>query len=145
MIIYLDFDGTCVEHAYPNLGRYNPGCIEVIKECQDAGHEIILNTYRADIGLESLQVALNWLNQNYWMFTINSELILKPINRYEPKKIYPNAWKLHPDDIYLNIINNSIYIDDIAANIPLKLAPMEQNQMVDWEKIKIDLKNNKII
>ena len=42
--IYLDFDGTCVEHRYPEIGKYNFGAIEVIEKLQQAGHNIILNT-----------------------------------------------------------------------------------------------------
>ena len=31
MIIYLDFDGTVVEHAYPENGELNPGSFETIQ------------------------------------------------------------------------------------------------------------------
>ena len=49
MQIFLDFDGTVVEHYYPLIGAYNPGCKEVISKLQQAGHEVILNTYRVEI------------------------------------------------------------------------------------------------
>lgn len=57
MKIYLDFDGTVVEHAYPRIGRDNFGCVEIIRRLQDAGHEIVLNTYRADCANGSLEAA----------------------------------------------------------------------------------------
>jgi hypothetical protein len=66
MEIYLDFDGTVVEHQYPKMGRCNFGCFEVIKKLQNAGHVIILNTYRADCEDGTLEEALKLINDDYW-------------------------------------------------------------------------------
>ena len=55
MTIQLDFDGTVVEHLYPEIGRENFGCMPIIKKLQDAGHTIVLNTYRADLNKEKLK------------------------------------------------------------------------------------------
>ncbi|MEN9968378.1 MAG: hypothetical protein RIR94_552, partial [Bacteroidota bacterium] len=44
MTIYLDFDGTVVEHAYPQIGAPNPHALRVIGKLQAAGHQFILNT-----------------------------------------------------------------------------------------------------
>ena len=49
MNIFLDFDGTVVEHKYPAIGKYNQGAFDVVKKLIDAGHNIILNTYRVAI------------------------------------------------------------------------------------------------
>ena len=38
MQIFLDFDGRVVEHYYPLIGAYNPGCKEVISKLQKAVH-----------------------------------------------------------------------------------------------------------
>jgi len=46
LIICIDFDGTIVEHSYPEIGDPLPQAIEVIKEIQQAGHKIILWTCR---------------------------------------------------------------------------------------------------
>lgn len=135
MIIYLDFDGTCVEHSYPMMGRYNAGCIEVLVKLQQAGHKIILNTYRVDISQESLEQALKWFT-NFWMF-VPEGIELQPITEFTPSKIEPAPW--------MEIYNDSIFIDDIAANIPLIEARMESNWMVNWKLIEKDLINNKII
>lgn len=148
MIIYLDFDGTCVEHDYPNMGRCNFGCIEVIKKLQDANHEIILNTYRADLGEEALKQAQKWLNKHYWMFvdrSLRDSFELKPITQFTPNKIQPPPWKIWNQN-ELNVSNDSIYIDDIATGIPLKPTVMVPNSlMVDWEQVEQDLINAKII
>lgn len=39
--IYLDFDGTVVEHTYPAVGRENPFAMEVIKEIWWTGKRLI--------------------------------------------------------------------------------------------------------
>jgi hypothetical protein len=63
MKIYLDFDGTVVEHFYPLIGAYNPGAIEVLYLLQAKGYELILNTYRSEIKDSSLNEALHYINQ----------------------------------------------------------------------------------
>ena len=32
MTIAIDFDGTCVTHEYPKIGKENEGCVDVLKE-----------------------------------------------------------------------------------------------------------------
>jgi len=59
MNIYLDFDGTVVEHDYPCIGRLNPNALEVIKRLQDAGHNIILNTMRVEFKDGTMKEALD--------------------------------------------------------------------------------------
>ena len=48
MIIAVDFDGTVVEHKFPDIGDPIAGAIDTIKELIDAGHQIILWTCRED-------------------------------------------------------------------------------------------------
>ena len=45
MTIAVDFDGTCVTHAYPDVGK-NIGAEIVLKKLSDKGHKIILYTMR---------------------------------------------------------------------------------------------------
>ena len=42
MIIAVDFDGTIVEHRYPEIGRELPFAIETLKTLQREGHRLIL-------------------------------------------------------------------------------------------------------
>lgn len=42
MNIAIDFDGTIVEHKYPEIGREIPFAIETLKKIQDDGHKLIL-------------------------------------------------------------------------------------------------------
>jgi len=52
MRIAVDFDGTIVEHNYPNIGEEKLFAIETLKELQKQGHQIILWTYRHGKELE---------------------------------------------------------------------------------------------
>ena len=45
MIIAVDFDGTCVSHDYPYIGK-EIGAAPVLRELVSAGHELILFTMR---------------------------------------------------------------------------------------------------
>lgn len=50
MLISIDFDGTIVEKAFPKIGKPLPLAFEVMKELQEAGHKLILNTCRENEG-----------------------------------------------------------------------------------------------
>jgi hypothetical protein len=63
MLIQLDFDGTVVEFDYPRIGLLNSSCVEVVEKLRSAGHEIILNTYRADLNDGSLEEAHRFLKE----------------------------------------------------------------------------------
>ena len=60
LIIAVDFDGTCVTHEYPNVGK-EIGAAQVLKRITDAGHKIILFTMRSG---KELQDAVNWFKEN---------------------------------------------------------------------------------
>lgn len=46
MIIAVDFDGTCVTHEFPEVGK-DIGAVPVLKELVKKGHKIILYTMRS--------------------------------------------------------------------------------------------------
>ena len=120
MTIYLDFDGTVVEHQYPALGAENPHAFRVIRTLQDKGHAIILNTFRADLNDGSLEEALAFLN--------DSAHGLDTISRSTAKKIHPG-----PFDLTESLRFDKLYIDDIAEGIPLIPNRIIANGfMVDW-------------
>jgi hypothetical protein len=135
MKIYLDFDGTVVEHAFPGKGRCNFGCFEIIKKLQDAGHDIVLNTYRADIGKEFLNEALSMVNDMCEYFikdrSKRSEFELIPIPAVS-KKIYPPKFDL--DEAFRS---GELFIDDQSYGTPLKSAVMSNGVMVDWDKLDV--------
>lgn len=133
MKIYLDFDGTVVEHEYPKIGRCNYGCFEVIKKLQDAGHEIVLNTYRSECNNGTIEAALDLINERHWM-------CLKSKNAefdFEIQRIYPTFSKIQPQPFNIDeyIGNGVIFIDDQSRDVPLKKACMTQGMMVDWDAL----------
>lgn len=119
MKIYLDFDGTMVEHKYPMLGAPNHGAVDVVKKLQGASHKIILNTYRANLD-DGLEEAINYLKGNGI-----------EIDRYVGKKVSPSPW-----DWEFFEVNDLIYIDDICDGIPMRRTKFIQGGwMVDWNEL----------
>jgi hypothetical protein len=134
MKIYLDFDGTVVEHEYPKIGRCNFGCFEIIKKLQDAGHEIILNTMRVEFNDGSKDQALRYLSMGHLMVLDRSQRstwkLTYEITRCTYKKLHPDRW-----DLPSAIKSGVMYIDDIAPDIPLKNCSFIQGKMVDWTEL----------
>lgn len=115
MIIAVDFDGTCVTHEYPDVGK-NIGAEIVLKALTDEGHDLILYTMRdhpADSGVQDpLQEAIDWFSQN--------DIPLFGVNENPTQK----SWTTSPKP-YANL-----YIDDAALGmltIKLGIRPF-----VDW-------------
>jgi hypothetical protein len=60
LVIAVDFDGTCVTHAYPYIGK-DIGSVPVLKELVDRGHKLILWTMRSG---KQLEEAVEWFSDN---------------------------------------------------------------------------------
>ncbi|MDO7171889.1 BT0820 family HAD-type phosphatase [Mariniflexile sp. AS56] len=52
LIIAVDFDGTIVEDAYPQIGKPMIFAFETLKKLQEEGHRLILWTYRSGVKLD---------------------------------------------------------------------------------------------
>lgn len=123
MTIYLDFDGTIVEHNYPALGAPNPHALRVIAKLQANGHQLILNTYRADLNDGSLEEALAYLN-------LSGEV--EPISEHLDLKVNPPRFDL---DEALQL--NELYIDNISEGTPMRRnKALEYGMMVDWIELE---------
>jgi hypothetical protein len=61
MKIAVDFDGTIVEHKYPDIGKPVLFAFESLKELQKRGHKLILWTYRSG---KELEQAIEFCKQN---------------------------------------------------------------------------------
>jgi hypothetical protein len=124
MKIYLDFDGTVVEHYFPEIGAENPHAIQVIARLQVAGHDIVLNTYRADIDQKHVQEALDFIH--------SFDEIKQPIEKFLPQKLEPRSF-----DLEVAKESNQLYIDDIAEGIPMRRnSVLESGMMVDWIELE---------
>jgi hypothetical protein len=120
MIIAIDFDGTIVEHEYPEIGAPVPGAIRWMKEFQQAGAKLILWTMRSDSEKSgpTLTQAVDYLRSNgIELFGVNGN----------PSQ---NAWTASPK-AYAHL-----YIDDAACGCPLReSAAMGGRAMVDWDVV----------
>lgn len=125
MVIAVDFDGTCVTHEYPNIGR-EIGAIPILKKLVENGHLLILNTMRSytDIltesnnTLSSLEMAINWFQKN--------NIPLWGINEHPTQK----GWTTSPK-VYANL-----YIDDAALGIPLiEDKTISMKPFVNWKEV----------
>ena len=61
LTIAIDFDGTIVEHRYPEIGRTRPLAFQTLKALQEKGHRLILWTYRSG---KELEVAINFCSKH---------------------------------------------------------------------------------
>lgn len=123
MVIAIDFDGTCVTHAFPNVGK-EIGAVDVIKALVNKGHKIILFTMR---DLEYLTPAIAWFEKN--------DIPLYGIND-NPGAKWSTSRKVYAD----------MYIDDMALGIPLKMDYNKSNRpFVDWTGVESLLKKKGIL
>ncbi len=133
MIIAIDFDGTCVTHDYPRVGK-DIGAVPVLKELVASGHQLMLWTMRGNKPLagtpDTLQDAINWFR--------NNDIPLWGVNENPDQK--KSGWSLS------NKQHAELYIDDAALGCPLLFNPsFSQRPFVNWEKVREYLVDNKII
>ena len=133
MEINLDFDGTCVTHEFPKVGK-DIGAVPVLKELVANGHNIILFTMRSDVTepyskspetvTESgnyLTDAVNWFKEN--------DIPLYGIQTNPTQ----HTWTTSPKS-YAQIV-----IDDSALGCPLSYdakGVFSNRPFVDWVRIR---------
>ncbi len=130
LIIGVDFDGTCVTHEFPKIGK-DIGAVPVLKQLVADGHRLILFTMRSDIefpvsedksitnfGGNYLSDAVAWFKKN--------DIPLFGINENPEQK----SWTTSPKP-YCNI-----YIDDAGLGAPLKIdSELSNHPFIDWEMV----------
>lgn len=94
MKIAVDFDGTIVEHKYPEIGKPKLFAFETLKKLQEERHQLILWTYRYGKELEDAVE-----------FCRNNGIEFYAVNKNYPEEIFDEekmSRKIHAD----------FYIDD---------------------------------
>jgi len=87
MIIAVNFDGTIVEHKFPEIGRLFPFAIESLELLQKEGHQIILWTCREG---RYLHDALSFLSgEDFYPNAVNDNL---PDGCVFSRKIYADLY-----------------------------------------------------
>lgn len=114
MIIAVDFDGTCVTHEYPLIGK-DIGAVPILKSLVEKGNKLILLTMRSDAFLEA---AVNWFKEN--------DIELWGIQDNPEQNKWTNSRKVYAQ----------VYIDDAALGCPLKFDDaICDRPFVDWEQV----------
>lgn len=121
MIIGIDFDGTCVTHEFPEVGK-DIGAEPILKELINNDHQLILFTMRSDKEEKNLTDAVKWFEER--------NIPLFGINENPEQKVWTSSPKPYCH----------LYIDDAGLGIPLKYdKSLCDRGFVDWEKVKIFL------
>mgnify|MGYP003666450664 CR=1 len=132
MILNIDFDGTCVSHEFPSVGK-DIGAVPVLKRLVSNGHNLILFTMRGDrfekkdTKDESIQNvtglfltdAINWFKENGI-----------PLYGIQTNPTQHN-WTTSPKS-YAHMM-----IDDTALGCPLRLnQDISERPYADWVTIE---------
>lgn len=142
--IVIDFDGTCVTHEYPLVGR-DIGAQPVLKALVDKGYRLILSTMRSmtkitknpdgstiNDGKGELFDAVKWFEDN--------NIPLYGVQRNPTQHTWTDSPKAY----------GQIIIDDAALGCPL-IYPGDSRHVggdrpyVDWVQVEFWLKLNNII
>jgi len=131
MDICIDFDGTCVAHEYPEIGK-DIGAIPVLKELTENGHRLILFTMRSDrkkkkkVGGLEMIVEENVLTEAVKWFADN-DIPLYGIQKNPTQRFWTSSPKAY----------GHLYIDDANLGCPLIIDDAEADRpYVDWVRIR---------
>ena len=114
LYIGIDFDGTCVTHEYPRVGK-DIGAVPVLKKLTDSGHLLILNTMRSG---KELDDAAQWF--------IDNDIPLYGVNENPSQKSWTSSPKVYAH----------LYIDDAALGCLLKMDnAVSDRPFVNWDDI----------
>jgi hypothetical protein len=123
MIICVDFDGTIVDHCFPEIGAPVPGAIKWLKRLNKYGAKLILFTMRSDSTLfkTALTDARHYLQeQGIELYAVNENPAQK-------------SWTVSPK------VHAHIYVDDSAFGCPLIFPEGFNRPCVDWEEVGPEL------
>lgn len=113
--IYLgvDFDGTLVEFAFPEIGREIPMAVQTLQECVSAGALLVLWTRRTG---DALDAAVAWCEER--------GLALHGVNSR------PDESGAGPKP------GCDVFIDDAALGCPVTIDEDTKARAVDWIAVR---------
>ena len=114
-VIGIDFDGTVVDHRYPDIGAEVPGAVKWMRKFAKAGAMLILWTMRDGHDLED---AVDWFKMR--------KIKLYGVNMNPTQSGWTKSQKAYCQ----------IYIDDASACVPLHENPRCGGRpYVDWDVV----------
>jgi hypothetical protein len=130
MEIAIDFDGTCVTHEFPKVGK-DVGAVPILKDLVKKGHRLILFTMRSDVedpqsdNKEIHSVPGNYLTDAIEWFKKN-DIPLYGIQTNPTQTSWTKSPKAYAQ----------LYIDDAALGCPLVHNPSYSDRpYVNWFKV----------
>jgi hypothetical protein len=123
MTINIDFDGTCVTHDFPKVGK-SIGAEKVLKRLTDNGHQLILFTMRSD--------------------RTEAKPVIDPTIQNVTGKFLTDAvnWFKENDIPLYGIQKNPTQFNWTALGCPLKYnLEISERPFVCWEKVELYLEN----
>ena len=119
MDILIDFDGTCVTHEFPKIGK-DIGAVPVLKKIVENGHNLILFTMRSDFGEQKyLSDAVNWFKEN--------SITLYGVQKNPTQHTWTDSPKAY----------GQMMIDDSALGCPLHYpCTTDERPYVNWSAVQ---------
>lgn len=131
MTIAIDFDGTCVSHEFPKIGK-GIGAVHVLRLLIENGHQLILFTMRSDI--------VNPKGEDNELHLESGNYLTDAINWFKEKKIPLYGIQSNPTQHTWTTSPKAyaqIYIDDAALGCPLVYdKTVSERPFVDWVAVK---------
>ena len=123
MDILIDFDGTCVTHEFPLVGK-DIGAAQVLRDLVSNGHRLILFTMRAEDC--SIQPAMDWFAEN--------GIALYAVQRHPEQHKFTSSPKALGD----------LMIDDTALGVKLYSCRLSRD-CVDWQWAAAELQRRGLL
>jgi len=140
MYIGIDFDGTCVTHDFPKVGK-DIGAVPILKKLVENGHQLILFTMRSD--------KKEVLTDHYEIHSKAQPYLTDAINWFKENGIELYGIQTNPTQHTWTESPKAychLYIDDAALGCPLTMDNNLSNRpFVDWIKVEDSLYKMKIL
>lgn len=141
MTINIDFDGTCVSHEFPLIGK-SIGAEKVLKKLTDNGHQLILFTMRSD--RKNLRDTKDSTIQN-----VTGNFLTEAVNWFKDNDIPLYGVQSNPTQKNWTTSPKSyaaLMIDDSALGCPLMQdLNISKKPFVDWCTVEEWLQNKGLI
>jgi len=111
--IAIDFDGTCVTHEFPKIGR-DIGAAPILKELVNSGHKLILFTMRSNV--------ISPISEDPKIHSVSGKYLDEAIAWFKRNKIELYGIQTNPTQRSWTLSPKAyaeLYIDDAALGCPL--------------------------
>lgn len=136
MIIAIDFDGTCVTHEFPEVGK-EIGAPKVLKRLVKNGHQLILWTMRSDKPPGTVDKDITDTDSS--IHSEFSNYLTDAVEWFKKHDIPLYGIQTNPTQERWTTSPKAyahMYIDDSALGIPLIYKYGENKPYVDWEEVE---------